>query len=417
MRKIWNAWTEDDGSLIFCAGDDPFRYFWVLPWTQELEWSTAKVARFHEPGQLLEWARGSGDIGVDVLNDPWVCKRNDSIDKFTSDIPVGIRKIVKSYSCCQFLMLRLAASLPSANDLLESNAVLLWLLAYWQHEYRHSKKQLEILLRLKQPALLSRLLGVTCGKQAVCFLRKLEVEEADTSLVVLLRTLFSDPSRLDLFRHHWTNINQRALEAVMRYNSPGLSRCLATEVSGVDKGGCIDQITQICSLWDELERQARDFGYTYDERRALGRLGSLKDMGELHRRWIKRTNAKGDNEVAEQARNMPPFPDPPFAGNDTIRPLGTPLELFIEGKEQSHCVYSRHDLGWGGQYAYYAIYHPERGTLEIRRQGNRWVLSEFKLRHNQRPSNKTISIVNEWLAREQSRVYKPWRCKNTRSRT
>ena len=101
---------------------------------------------------------------------------------------------------------------------------------------------------------------------------------------------------------------------------------------------------------------------------------------------------------------MPPFPDPPFAGNDAIRPLGTPLELFFEGKEQSHCVYSRRDLGWNGDYAYYAIYHPERGTLEIKREGDRWVLSEFKLTHNQRPSDNAISSVNHWLAGEQNRV-------------
>ena len=329
---------------------------------------------------------------------PWVCRRNDSIDRFASDIPLKIREIVKRYSCCQFLMLRLVATISSASDLLESNAVLLWLLAYRQRERRHSKKQLENLLRFKQPTLLSNLLGVTCGKQAVCFLRKLEVEEADPSLVELLRALFADPGRLALFKHHWTNINQRAFEAVMKYNSLGLSRCLASEVSEVCKGDYKNRIIQICSLWDELERQAKDFGYTDNERRALGRLASLKDMGELHRRWIKRMYEKHDNEMAEQARQMPPFPDPPFAGNDTIRPLCTPMELFFEGKEQSHCVYSRRELGWGGRYAYYAIYHPERGTLEIKREGNRWVLSEFKLTHNKRPSDKAISIVNQLVS-------------------
>ena len=405
MQKIWNAWIENDGSLVFCAGDNPFRYFRILPWSQQLEWSTVKVKKFLEPGQVTEWERQSGDIDVDLLNDPWVTRRNSSVNKFISDIPVKIREVLKSYRCCQFLMLRLAASIPEANDLLESNPTLLWLLAYRQHELRYSQRQIENLLHHKQHGLLSKILGGAHGKREVRFLRKLEVEKGDLLLIEMLYTLLADPDRLALFAHHWSKIPQAALQPVMRYNSAGYARCLATELAGIDKGHHNGVISEISSLWNELKRQAMDFGNTDVEWRTLSQLGSMTDMRELHRHWIRRTYDKCDNELAEQARNMPPFPDPPFSGNDTILPLCTPLELFIEGKEQSQCVYSRRDLAWSGRHAYYAIYHPERGTFEIKRQGERWVLSEYKLHHNQSPSTKSISIVNDWLAKEQSRVH------------
>ena len=102
---------------------------------------------------------------------------------------------------------------------------------------------------------------------------------------------------------------------------------------------------------------------------------------------------------------MQPFPDPPFSGNETIRPLCTPLELYFEGRDQSQCIYSRRDLAWGGQHAYYAIFHPERGTFELERKGERWVLSEYKLHYNRSPSPESIDVVNNWLAKEQSRIH------------
>ena len=98
------------------------------------------------------------------------------------------------------------------------------------------------------------------------------------------------------------------------------------------------------------------------------------------------------------------FHPPPFSGNETIFPLCTPFELYIEGKEQSHCVYSHRDLAWKGQHAYYAIFHPERGTLELEHRGGRWTIREFKLSHNRPPSPKTNCYVNDWLAKEQSKV-------------
>ena len=405
MRKIWNAWIEDDGSLVFCTGDDPFRFFRVLPWDQKLEWSTVKVTRFLKPGQLTEWEKRTGNIDVDFLNAPWVTRRNDSVKKFISAIPEKTREILKGYSCCQFLMLRLVALMPAAKDLLESNPVLLWLLAYRQHKSKYSQRQLEDMLHLKQHALLSTILGGIHGKRAVRFLRKLEVEKADSLLIETLQSLLTDPDHLALFAHHWNKIPQGALDSVLRYKSSGFSRCLATEFSSIDKVPLNAVISEISSLWDELQRQAVDFGNTDKEERALSRLGSLTDMHALHRRWIRRTYDRSNEELAVQASNMPPFPPPPFAGNETIFPLCTPFELYVEGREQSQCVFSRRHLAWNGQHAYYAISHPERGTLELKHQGKRWVLNEYKLHHNQPPSPKSIDVVNNWLAKEQSRVH------------
>ena len=406
MRKIWNAWIEDNGSLVFCTGDNPLRYFRILPWDQQLNWSVVKVTRFLKPGQLTEWKRLSGNIDVDFLNNPWVTQRNGSVNRFISDIPVKIRETLKGYRCCQFLMLRLVASIPAAKDLLESNPVLLWLLTYRQHVLKYSQRQIEDMLHLKQHVLLSKILGGTHGKRVVHFLRKLEVEEADLSLIELLHSLLVDTDRLALFAHHWMKIPQGALEPVMRYNSAGFSRCLATELAAIDKGRYSVMISEICSLWDELERQAMDFGNTDEERRTLCRLGSLRGMHELHHQWIRRTyDKKYHGELADQARNMPPFPDPPFSGNETIRHLCTPLELYFEGRDQSQCVYSRRDLASSDERAYYAIFHPERGTFELEHRGGRWVLREFKLDHNRPPSSKSIDYVNDWLLKEQSRVH------------
>jgi hypothetical protein len=39
-----------------------------------------------------------------------------------------------------------------------------------------------------------------------------------------------------------------------------------------------------------------------------------------------------------------------------------------------------------------------------KRQGKQWVLNEYKLHHNQPPSPKSIDVVNDWLAKEQSRA-------------
>lgn len=404
MRNIWNAWIEDDGSLVFCTGDNPLRFFRVLPWNQQLEWGTTWVTRTLKPGQPVEWERRSGNLDVDLLNELWATRRNDSVTKFIRCIPVIIRDVLKGFRSYQFLMLRLVATIPAASDLLESNPVLLWLLACRQHERKHSNWKVEELLHLKQHALLSEIMAGSQGKRATRLLRKLEVEKADSSLLNILRVLLTSPDHLALFSHHWKKIPQCALESVMEHMHPGFSRCMATELSSINQEHYESAMDKVCTLWDELKRQAADFGNTSEEERAMRRLGSLADMHALHLRWISRTYAKCNEELATQARSMPPFPEPPFSGCETIFPLRTPLELYVEGKDQSHCVFSRRDMAWSGRYAYFAMLYPERGTIEIKLKGVRWVLSECKLHHNQRPSPKSIAFVNDWLSKEQSKI-------------
>ena len=82
--------------------------------------------------------------------------------------------------------------------------------------------------------------------------------------------------------------------------------------------------------------------------------------------------------VLKEIEALPPvFPEPPFAGNETIVPICVPADLYAEGKEMHHCVFSYgRQIAEGHEYIYRVI-QPVRGTLSVLQRDKVWVGGPF----------------------------------------
>ena len=120
---------------------------------------------------------------------------------------------------------------------------------------------------------------------------------------------------------------------------------------------------------------------------------SLKRLNDVHNELARRLRP----EVLAEKFDLPArFPDPPYAGTDSIRPIMTPDELAIEGLEMKHCVaIHAPDVALGEEFIYRVI-APVRATLSLRCSGGHWRRSElFKARNEPVPPELGEQLYDE----------------------
>jgi hypothetical protein len=102
------------------------------------------------------------------------------------------------------------------------------------------------------------------------------------------------------------------------------------------------------------------------------------------------------------------YPVPPLVGTDRIIPITNSDQLFLEWKtQQLDCVYSRHfDIVQGGYYVYMVL-EPERATLGVHiLPHNEIKIDQLTLQNNANPSENTRSVVLDWLAEDDRRMFR-----------
>jgi hypothetical protein len=117
------------------------------------------------------------------------------------------------------------------------------------------------------------------------------------------------------------------------------------------------------------------------------KMSELADGKHCPRQFVslKRLNAVHD-ELARQLRpemfarsnDLPArFPVPPFTGTESIKPIMTPDELFLEGREMKHCAAIYAPLVADGSEFIYRVLAPVRATLSIVNYEGQWRRSQL----------------------------------------
>lgn len=123
-------------------------------------------------------------------------------------------------------------------------------------------------------------------------------------------------------------------------------------------------------------------------------MNSIHDLETYHDRMIQEINSQGVEEIAN--RNVR-FIDPPFPGDQTIRPIRDLTELFLEGKSMHNCVFTYEKLVIKGETYFYHLNEPEDCSFCILQIAtNIWDLGEVKAKYNAEPSEDALRKIYEW---------------------
>ncbi len=393
LNSAAGSWIETDGSLIVRLQDDPPVFIKVLSWERGLAWGTH--SGWVSPGATVGWDWQSGDHGLLFCS----CRSGGSslspMDQFADRIPIDNQVVLRPYLVHQGIMLRLCASYPAANDLL-MNCNLLWLLADAIHRHKVAWAEVSGLLRLKRHQIVSRLINQQVGRSHVGFLQKVHVEMGDETVLANLKRIVRDRYQINLFRHHWPIIPEKAFKTVLKLRSPAFSRCLGRYLASkgsVEWGAATDRVLL---LWEELQKQARDFEDGGRALKQLWTLSSFEAMEHLHERWTGRLHEIYGTRLSDP-NGSDEFPPPLIPGTGSIVPIHSTEQLFHEGVLLQHCIYSyRDDIAGGSMWAY-SVFSPERATVAIVLRDVGFDVFDFKLSDNGEPGEASWRLVKAWL--------------------
>lgn len=402
------CWIDPDESLILRYQDNPPAYYKITPPQHGFEIFVR--SGWTDPGDKVTWTRSLSDPQVKLLKPK--TGLSHLARGFIQKIPDDIKASAQKHPYMQLTVLQLAIRKPRARQLLSSDPLLLQMLAACLGCGDYGWGDVDRLLGLKLPKLLSALLGKAqpYGKTHIRFLRRLHYQEGNHAHLVSTVQNLQQPGLVETLRH-WERIPELVLPRLQ--NSPAKEYCRlmrnATEAA-LSEGKKPDALLyrHLDNLWSHTLWMAKDL-HNESTQAAINRYSnSLTNEGALdalHSRLIgifdRKKGGQAIQDLLREEERKGNFPKPPreLMQNKALKPILRPRELFQEGSEMKHCVFAalREVLRAGGCWVF-RYRGEQRGTVEIRLLENKYVVSEFKLKANALPSEKALSEIDAWLS-------------------
>jgi hypothetical protein len=434
-----------DGRLSMRLSDSPARTLEIDPWACGLG---ARVIRNGSSAPSHAWA-------LDLLSAENECGADSPASSFIAAIPETVRATMRRYRFGQCFMLRLCATLPAAVDLAAGNPNLLWLLAVGVYDERVASNEIGALCHKRQDMILGGLIG-SASRASVRLLRRIEIGKGYLSEA---RSILEAVARPEIVAAtvHQARVPSGLLQILLRHPQLAETALVAaiSDELGRHSSSALSLGNHLVQLVRDLNRLAKALKIDRPDR-AIAECRKMHALEALHDRWTRRLTEKLNPLVlaamravnlrpiqrvepepgqrldrnpdrrraqppAQQLDRRPPqdraephaqrpvdrepaaltslvFPPPPLPDTAQIKAIRNVVDLFREGKTQQHCVVTyAHSIASGESYIY-RLLQPQRATLELRRDGNDWVVGQFKLGRNREPGLKARRIVDEWLA-------------------
>jgi len=355
---------------------------------------------------------------------------HSALDSFCATIPHNIQSIAAPYRWRQLSILRLLRINRGAYELAKSSPLLFWLLADRVNEGNLTLDKASSLLFKRRDEILKHLIG-HASRSLIKFLNKLKPLQYDHQEVRLVYQILGSREALFVLRH-CREIHLDLLSVVIGrpeclripmvrslLEHPDHSQFLLKSVK-ILVSGCLRAAREqdVPDLWASLYRCRylselkalnqelnNHYNIRYIQQKAL-----IEEEEAARAAFHERTAAR--RRVLDQATFLPSglaiertFPEPPFPGNEFIKPITSPEGLRYEGSKNvmDNCVKGRDYIKTilKGNCYIYRVYKPQRCTLEIEKtpSGN-WRISQLKLRKNESPRPETKNFVQEWLSNE-----------------
>lgn len=362
-------WGPDSGAWRTSTGE-------CLPFVPEISLSFIEQIAWQPGGSRLpSWRRRVA--GCRFLVDRWPEDARDTVRPFPSG----------HWQLLQFLN----AGGGPARELLESNPALGYLASL-----AGAAKELGLRRRT-----LAALLGFPETEHAVRLLRKVPAPWITPEFLAQLRTVIRQEPEVDAVIKHLKRINPLALE-VLR------DRELRVAVAP----DCITRLSRApahTSQCDLIGRMRDLQEYANARGVAPPRIRVLSDLDRPAPPQAHKPDRLPDTPAVQspplpRPRNRSVFPVPPLdnltAPGVRIEAIRSRQELIAESEALRHCAgrdpsYARRVTG--GRLYFYRMIEPERLTIALRREGQRWAIDEVRGVYNQRPREPSFTLIWNWF--------------------
>ena len=330
------------------------------------------------------------ELGLDLPPVPVPQTKTGAFELLRQTIPYPFAAALAPFQSCQWNPLVFLHFDRNFYDLLKSSPALAYYLANDRDVslriYRERQSFLPKLIGAKQVDLLDYV-GLGCTKQMVGIIKKIRPESADMDNVRELQKVRRIPAALKVLSHlESINMGVLALVAegdrIMRHLTP-------TFLSDVSQERPSHYSAAIYGLFSECQRMHR----LLHPRQSFPRMASLAKFREYYDELAAVLTNPGVAPPASWAT----LPPPPMGDSEEIQAIQTHRELWEEGRQQHNCVATYVGRVTSGSIYIYRVLKPQRATLAIVRQRDRWHIEEIKGTCNQPVSQATFQSVKAWL--------------------
>ncbi len=335
------------------------------------------------------------ELGLDLPPVQAPQTKAGAFEMLRKTIPAPFAAALASFQSCQWNPLVFLHFNRDFYDLLKSSPALAYYLANDRDVslriYRERQSFLPKLIETKQVDLLDYV-GLGCTKQMVGIVKKIRPESADMDNVRELQKVRRIPEALKALSHlESINMGVLALVAegdrIMRYLTP-------TFLSNVSQERPSHYSTAIYGLFSECQRMHR----LLNPQRPFPRMASLAKFREYYDELAALLTNPHGGGLPSSWEELPP---PPIQDSEDIQAIQTHRGLWDEGRQQHNCVATYVKRVTSGYIYVYRVLKPQRATLAIARNRDRWHIDELKGTCNQPVDQKTLQAVTAWLDEHQ----------------
>ena len=318
--------------------------------------------------------------------------------QFSQPIPQDVRRAVRSYSESQYEMLQAFAAVDYSMELHHSNPALAYALIR-NDRFRNEPPAARLAASrrwiLHKQCEIAAWLGFPedSAKACIRILAKLPVQDIRIHRLRWLRRMLSEPDLRKLFAFA-PRVDAAVIGFVWDLNELLNAKLVGKLVQRMDGGALLEARMigrDIVRMWRLLERP-------WPPSRKICGVNAMQALHEeLWRSCQRRAESLGI-EVRLAGRRLPEWPE--------IELLGTAKEIIAEGEAMGHCVasYILKMASGATPILLYRVLSPERATLRLSNDGEKWRIAELRCRRNRQPSLETLEFVRSWLRETQVAV-------------
>lgn len=350
----------------------------VNPWLSDnpLYWETWQDEELVAEGAFLD----TPGLTVDKIFSP----------QQLSDLPNSVQNAADMAPFLAYEIIQAAMASHEAMQLAESNPLLFVMLVSKAKQDGCSQTEFQQLMLLPRKTL-AQLCGFSGSKSCLKILAKSSVCVRYPMDLRNISQVVQDNTQLQRLAHV-AQPNENHYLLLHLYNQVFWPNLLEM----VERGDSIGKVGHI----DRLVRDMVGMGVT---RQQLRRVSTYDELLQLHDGLVARRNRAVYSERSREERAdgyqdiYGDYPKPPVAGNEHITPIDTWYELISEGIHMSHCVGGYHGRVAKGEVYLYRMENPQRLTIALRKNGERWLLDEVRSYFNKPAFEEALAVIQKWL--------------------
>ena len=316
--------------------------------------------------------------------------QHEDCSEWYLSIPEPVRNRIVKYRHIDFAILYMTSHYRYAYELFISHPILFWLVMCEAKQNTWTEEKLTTVIGLSRKHIMGEC-GLPATQAAIKLLTKFNFERYDITALSLIKKVFELKSYQKI-NHHQQQINLMLAKLMVRHPVLVRPTFIHKLKDGEWNSHLSNTLNDVFRLAEQLEMRN-----IIDD---IAKCASNSDLITLHDHLTRLLNQRLAKQAHFKKYNAD-YPQAPIIGNNTIIPITNGVNLLQEGIDQKHCAASYHDDIANGNYYIYKVLSPERATLGLTLvSGQKPKLDQLFLRRNAEVSDKTKSVVMDWLRRK-----------------